>query len=55
MHAARQPRLRQKHRAELARADQADRYRPRCSFAFEQHAVEIHGLLRSGISTTPEP
>ena len=42
VHAARQPRLREKHGAELAGADQADRHRPASGLPFEQHGVEIH-------------
>jgi hypothetical protein len=45
MHAASDPRLRKKHGAELARADDADSYRAPSSLAFEQHGVKIHGVL----------
>ena len=42
MQAARQPRLRQEHGAELAGADQPDGDRPARGLAFEQLAVEIY-------------
>ena len=45
MHAARQSRLRQKHRSELARPDQADGDGTAGGLAFEQHGMEIHGDL----------
>ncbi len=47
VHPARQPRLRQKHRAELACPDQANGDRTAGGLPFEQHGVEIHGILRS--------
>ena len=49
VHAARQPGLGQKHRAELACANEADGHRTSRRFALEQHPMEIHASLRSGI------
>ena len=42
MHAARQPRLRQKHGAELAGADQPDGDRPARGLALEQFGMKVH-------------
>src|SRR5262245_41255301 len=50
MQPARQPRLRQKHGAELAGADQADGDRLTGSVAFEEQRGEIHGGSLSAIS-----
>jgi hypothetical protein len=43
VHPARQPRLRQKHRPELAGPYQANRDRAAGGLALEQHGMEIHG------------
>ena len=44
MHALRQPRLREKHGAELAGTDQADGHRPARGLPFEQQGMQVHAL-----------
>ena len=53
MHAARQPRLRQEHGAELAGADQADGDGLAGGFAFEQEGVEVHRFIASRSTRVP--
>ena len=44
MHAARQPRLRQEHGAELAGSDHADGDWPASGFAFKQLGMQVHAI-----------
>ncbi len=50
MHAARARDLRQKHRAELAGADQCDRDRPAGGLALEQFGMKVHARDFTGTS-----
>ena len=50
MQAARQPRLRQEHGAELAGADHANGHRPAGRFALKQFGMEVHRRFPRNIS-----